>query len=403
MQKVYKILSLFLLLLIPILIVGQNRSDLEKKRRANKNAIELTRQVLEKTKNRQVKSLQSLTLFQEQIKQREELILSINSALDNLDFEIEKANEDIAALKREIDEMKEEFSSLLYQAYKMRRKKSMLYFILSASSFNQAIKRLHFIRDLVQYRKKQMDLIVQKQKENSGNIFRLVQKKNSQLSLLNERKDEMEALEQDKLNELELIEELKGKEKELQEQLKKQKQIDKELNNAIQKAIAAEIERSKRIAKQKENDRDISVERKTTTIGSSFDKNKGNMPWPVSYGRISQKFGVHKHPKFKNITTENNGINIATKDGASVKSVFDGTVSAVLQIPGMKNSVLVKHGNYYTVYANLDEVYVVKDETITRGEDLGKVLESENGITEFHFEVWHGSRKLNPEPWLIKL
>jgi len=194
-------------------------------------------------------------------------------------------------------------------------------------------------------------------------------------------------------------------EKELKEQLKKQKQIDKELNRAIQKAIKEEIERSKRISEQEKNDRNINEERKAPKliIGSSFDKNKGKMPWPVSYGRISQKFGKHKHPKLKNITTENNGINIATKNNQSIKCVFDGKVSAVLQIPGMKNSVLIKHGSYYTVYANLDEVFVVKEETLKRGEALGRVKEGDNGITEFHFEIWKGSNKLNPEPWLNKL
>jgi len=384
---------------------GQNRKELEQRRKANKREIQIAKQILSETSEKRSESLQTLTLLEQQIDQRKTVVEDLGLEMSLIDDEIEKAKQDISAINKEIDAMKEEFSTLLYQAYKMRKRQSLMYFLLSSETFNQAIKRMHFIRELVSYRKKQMRLIVEKQKENSGNIFRLIRKKNSKLSLVNQRKEEMSKLETDQEDLERLIEVLKGKEKELKEELRRKQQIEKELDRAIKKAIEDEIERSERIAKEREsspapkNKEDV-VDR---VVGSSFDKNMGSLPWPVAYGYISEPFGKHKHPRIKNITTENNGVNIATRDGEKVKCVFDGKVSAVLQVPGMKNSVLMKHGNYYTVYANLDEVEIESGQELKRGEALGTVRRDVKGLTEFHFEIWKGSTKLNPEPWLGRL
>lgn len=384
---------------------GQNRKELEAQRKANKREIQIAQRILSETSSRRTESLETLTLLEKQIEQRKDLIDGLGTELGLIDREIEVANEDIAAINKEIDDLKEEFSELLYQAYKMRKKNSVLYFLLSSRSFNQAIKRMHFIRDLVSYRKKQLRLIVQKQKENSGNIFRLIRKKNSKLSLVNQRKSEMSKLETDQEDLRELVEVLKGKEEELKKDLREKRRKEKELDKAIQKAIQEEIERSRRIARERENDRSNKNQATVAEriIGSEFGQNKGGLPWPVSYGYISEPFGKHKHPRIKNISTENNGVNIATRDGEYVKCVFEGKVSAVLQVPGMKNSVLMKHGSYYTVYANLDDVEVKTGQELKRGERLGIVKRDAKGLTEFHFEIWKGSIKLNPEPWLGRL
>lgn len=400
-----RILALIALFAILIPAGGQSRKDLEAKRNANKREIEIARRILSETSSKRSESLQTLTLLEQQIEQRKNLIDGLGMELTLIDAEIDVANEDIAALNREIDELKEEFSTLLYQAYKMRKKNSVLYFMLSSTSFNQAIKRMHFIRDLVSYRKKQLRLIVDKQKENSGNIFRLIRKKNSKLSLVNQRRNEMSKLEGDQEDMKNLVEVLKGKEEELKKELQEKRRIERELDKAIQRAIREEIERSKRIAETRRKGRNTRNEATDIdkVIGSNFGENKGALPWPVSYGYISEPFGKHKHPRIKNITTENNGVNIATRDGEYIKAVFEGKVSAVLQVPGMKNSVLMKHGGYYTVYANLDDVEVKSGQEVKRGERLGIVKRDARGLSEFHFEIWKGSTKLDPAPWLGRL
>lgn len=385
------LISLFLVL------QGQTRPDLEKKLEANRKEIRKAIRVLEETRQKQSSSLQALSLLEAQITQRSLLVESMNREVELFDAQIESVNKDISVLNAEIRQMKLEFSNLLYQSYKIRKKQSTMYFLLSSESFNQAFKRLHYLRDLVRYRRKQLKLIVVKQKENSQNVFNLIQRKNAKVSLLREQQNVKDALTADQVNISNLLEELAGREAELNAELKRRRKIEEDLEKATRAAIAREVEEAEKNRRKTKSD-EITIVR-----GTTFERNKGALPWPVKFGRVSQKFGMHKHPKLKNITTENNGINITSRDGEIVRCVFDGTVSAVLEIPGMHQSVLVKHDKYFTVYANLHEVNVARGQQVDRGQQLGVVRSNDDGIAEFHFEVWQGSVKLNPEEWLGSL
>jgi murein DD-endopeptidase MepM/ murein hydrolase activator NlpD len=135
-------------------------------------------------------------------------------------------------------------------------------------------------------------------------------------------------------------------------------------------------------------------------LSKQFNLNKTKLPWPVGSGFISQAFGIHPHPTMRNITTENNGINISTTQGSKARAVFDGEITAIVKIPGLFNTVLVKHGEYFTVYSNLEVVNISKGQQIKTGQELGLIYTNEEGKTELHFEVWKGNEKQNPEHWL---
>ncbi|MCB9245370.1 MAG: peptidoglycan DD-metalloendopeptidase family protein [Flavobacteriales bacterium] len=383
-----------ILVLFLAFLFGQTRTDLEKRLESNRKEIRKAIRVLEETRLKQSSSLQALSLLEEQINQRTRLLETLGKEVDVISSQIELANKDISILNAEIKEMKLEFSRLLYQSYKMRRKQSTIYFLLSSENFNQVFKRLHYIRDLVRYRKKQLRLIVAKQEENSRNVFKLIQRKNSKMSLLREQQSARDALSNDQVKIAAMLEELSGRAAELDRDLKRRRKIEEDLEKEIRAAIAREMAEAEKNRK-KQGTGDVAIVR-----GTTFERNKGSIPWPVKFGQVSQKFGLHQHPKLKNITTENNGINITSRDGEIVRCVFDGTVSAVLEIPGMHQSVLVKHDKYYTVYANLHDVVVERGQQVNRGDKLGIVRTNDEGIADFHFEIWQGSTKLNPEDWL---
>ncbi len=203
-----------------------------------------------------------------------------------------------------------------------------------------------------------------------------------------------------------MVSELSKKEDSLNNRIaQKQKQMA-QLNAAIKKAIAREIEaerkrREREAARRKKSGNTASSKTpRSSALSSSFKKNKGNLPWPVSQGFVSQTFGVHKHPEFKNITLQNNGIDITTTPGQSVKTVFKGTVSAILSIPGEGDAVLVNHGDYFSVYSRMSSINVSKGQKLNVGDVLGKVMTDDDGKAVLQFQVWEGQTKQNPETWL---
>jgi septal ring factor EnvC (AmiA/AmiB activator) len=208
-----------------------------------------------------------------------------------------------------------------------------------------------------------------------------------------------------------MVNQLSKKENELNERIRiKQGQMAK-LNRAISNAIAREIEaerrRQERIAARKnqgtsttKKSKTIEATPETRELSNSFSQNRGFLPWPVDRGYVSQKFGVYPHPDFKNITLQNNGIDITTNKDAVVKSVYKGTISAILSIPGQGEAVLINHGEYFTVYSRLSEVFVQKGEIIGIGKTIGKVMTDEEGKFVLQFQVWLGQEKQNPQNWL---
>lgn len=386
MLRVNKFLGILSLILATIYGVAQTKRQLNDKRERNKAQIELTRQILSETRSQQIATLRTLNTFQKQISIREEMLLGMERDLFNLEGDINVAREDISGITNELRRIKSEFSEAVVAGYKNSRKVSKMHFIFQSGSFNDLIRRLNYLERIIDFRRLQLDLIQRKKKENSQKVDALLAKQKAMNALLKEKEGEAEKLKDDKETYEELVVELKGKEKDLLKEIKRREALDRELEEQIREQI--------RLARTPKTE---VTENNTKMVGFQ----RGSLPWPVKSGYVSEHFGRHKHQDLKNITTENNGINIVCNANERIYPVYEGQVSAIIQIPGMQTTVLVKHGNYYSVYANLQNISCTKGQDVSQETTLGEVGLNTEGVTELHFEIWEGTIKLNPETWLI--
>jgi septal ring factor EnvC (AmiA/AmiB activator) len=410
------------LLMLSLSAVGQkiDKRTLENKKKKLKKDIELTELQLRDTKSAKKKSISTLVALNKNIEKREELIYTISSEIGIMNHQIDDNNSTIKSLHGEIDKLKKEYAQMIYFAYKNRDNYDKMMFIFAASDFNQAYKRLKYIEDYNKARKKQIDLISQKQRELGEQVQDLEHKKVEKKDLLGNEESEKKDLTQKKEEKEQVLTDLQKKESQLKRDLEKKKKDAEKTELAIQALIKAEIERQQKlaaIAAEKENKPENTVHKNTEVvkatkyhlskdeldINQSFASNKGKLPWPVIQGIITEGFGIHEHPSIKDFKVVNNGVTISTGKGALVRSIFQGEVTGVTSIPGVGKLVIIRHGEYLSVYSNLEEVYVRTGDKIKAKQNIGKILfDSEEGKTEMNLQIWKGQNKLDPEDWLFK-
>jgi septal ring factor EnvC (AmiA/AmiB activator) len=205
-------------------------------------------------------------------------------------------------------------------------------------------------------------------------------------------------LDSDRAEKQKVVNELSSKEKELRKELKKKRKESDRLQKAIQKIIAEELRKQAKYNKGK-----FVLTPEAKALSNNFENNKGKLPWPTSKGIVTEYYGKHEHPELRGIYIVNNGIDISTEKGATARAVFNGVVSGVIVLPGMGKAVMVRHGEYISVYSNLSDVYVQKGDAVDLKQAIGKALTNESkGITEVHFELWKGQTTLNPSGWLYR-
>ncbi len=383
-QKVLYVLVSTVGLLLVGAVHGQSSAELKKKRQRLLREISQTKKQLERIRSSQKESLVELTTLKHQIKSREELISIVIQEIALLDSQITEHNELIHALSRDLERLKKEYAELLRSAYRQYLFKSDLLFLLNAKSFNELFLLLRYMDYMALYRKEQAEAIRITQQvieAETQNLYRQRTEKDSLLKVLEMQKHQYEKEIKEKER---LIERLKRKERQLREDLRRKEAAEKKLRKAIEEAIRREMERKRAAA-----------------TGGAFASMRGKLSWPVK-GIIVGKYGTHRHPVLKNVTVKNNGIDIQTNSGEEVKAVFEGEVVNVLFSPMFKKAVLIKHGKeYYTVYSNLDVVYVKSGDKVRQGTVIGKVS-SDGSVGKLHFEIWKGTQTQNPEQWLRK-
>ena len=424
MKKATNNISLIILILtfftVTFKLNAQSRRELEKLRNKKEKEIALTKKQLAETKKRKQKSNEVLTTLQKQIKQKEELVDVYNSELGKIDYDIEIMSKDVKVLNNEIEILKSEFSKLVVQGYKSRHAQSKINFLFSSKTFPQALRRFVYLKKILEFRKKQILLIKTKKYEKNKSLEMLENTKLEKLGILKKNEKIKYELEDDKDEVEDLLVNLGQKERNLQEVLKKKEKAYRELDAAIQRAIEAEIEaarkkaeieRKKRLEKQereKRNKKNNTAKKpkedpiiEVSPSGIGFGEMKNKLQWPVNDGNISLGFGNHRHPSLPDVTIINNGVNISVMPESYIKTVFDGEVSAILKIPGMKNTILIKHGDFFTVYSKLETIDVKKGDKVKRGQKIGKIWTDNDGKCELHFEIWQGNQRLDPQKWLM--
>lgn len=400
------LITVILLFYIPLLIFGQDRKVLEEQRKQLIEEIEQTSNLLANAKKDKKAALDRFFVLQRQIKKRQQLINTLKKELEITDASILRVDDVITFLSNDIDRLKEEYSQMLRIAYRHRKSQSFLVFLFSARNFNDAYRRWQYIRQYDRYRKRQADVIVATQESLRERASSLVARKEEKQKLLASSVRQQSLLSAELKEKDAILSSLKENEAQLADVLKKQQADHQALNDAIEKIIVAEMTKrrkaarsSEALAKRKEDSDVAGGKAVASNLVANFRKNKGRLPWPVQEGVITKNFGTQPHPTLKGIKISNNGIDIETNKGATVFAIFDGEVVGVQFIPGYKTTVILQHGQYYSVYSNLEDTFVKRGEQISASQRIGKVGGEK---PELHFEIWREKQRLNPVHWVNK-
>ncbi|RXF69153.1 murein hydrolase activator EnvC family protein [Arcticibacter tournemirensis] len=404
----------FAFLIIGGSVFAQSSSELKRRKEALTREIEMLRRSQSKVASSKRLSLKQINALNAQIRLREEKIRTINSEIRLLDNQISENTNTVRSLQSQLKKLKKEYAAMVLFAFRNQSAYSKLMFIFASKDFNQAYKRLKYLQQFGDYRQKQAQYIEQTQKSLGAKIVELDHNKREKSTLLSDQQNEKSTLGKEKNNQSVQLSRLSKQEKQLrQELLQKQKEVAR-LNRAIQNAINKEIQEERRRAEAAAKE---AAERSGTTakpvasgsgvlaatpeaarLSSDFLSNRGRLPWPVSVGTIVERFGNHGYGV--NVTVENNGVDIKTSEGATVRAVFSGEVRSVYNIGG-QYAVLIRHGEYFTVYSNLRTVSVSKGQKVAVKQSIGTVItDPVDGTTQLHFEVRKGALPMNPEGWL---
>ncbi|QNL22309.1 peptidoglycan DD-metalloendopeptidase family protein [Hyphobacterium sp. CCMP332] len=391
-----KLFTLLFLLLFVFNAFAQSRSSLEKQKSANQRRIAEASKILKQTQNKKKATLGQFRALINQINQRQALINTIQQELDYLNEEIAENEKIINALEEDLRSLKKEYAAMLYNAQKNRGALQKIMFLFSSGDFNEFRRRLQYLEQYAEARKAQAREI-EKVKEYLDEQNRiLIQTKNQKEELLNLEKEESEKLEKSRREQQKLLADLGKKEKQLRSELKKRKEDAKRLETLIKKLVEKEVKKSASKSGR------MALTPEAAQLAATFEKNRRQLPWPVRTGFISEKFGENNHPVLRGVKIKNDGIDIQSGKGESVRAVFEGTVLTVAIIPGNNTAVMIKHGNYITVYAGIKNVKVKKGDKISTKDVIGEVATDQDGTSKMQFQIWRDFEKLNPEEWLFR-
>ncbi len=382
----------------------QTKKDLENKKKQLQQEIEYTNQLLAETKKNKKLSLTQLVTLNKKISQREELIATINSEIGILNKQINENNQSINKLQNDLTKLKAEYAKMIYYAYKNQDAYNRLMFVFASKDFEQAYMRLKYLQQYSEYRHKQAEMITHTQKSLNEKVQELEVKKSDKRVLLGSQESEKQNLTTEKTEKEQVFSQLQQQESKLKKDLEKKKKDAEKLQQAIQRAIEKELEKAQgeAVKENKPKPQKLILTPESQQLSNSFASNKGKLPWPVIKGIVSEHFGVHPHPLMPNIDINNNGVDISTSTGSLTRAVFDGEVKAVVNMPGTGQFILVRHGEFLTIYSNLKDVYVKVGDKIKTKQNIGSILfDDDDNKTVLHFEIWKGQTKLDPEDWLF--
>lgn len=456
-RTVQKFIVVAILSVLVCSLQAQSVKELEKQRNKTLQLLESTSKMLNETKKSQRSSLNKLTIINKNIVERKTLINNIGKEINELDGEVQRLNQEKRLLENRLSTLKRDYARLVQEAHLNRSVYSKIMFVLSANSFDQSYRRLRYLQEYSDYRKQQVRKIENVKTQIVVKSDSLNKNKQTKVEVVKQKEVEANKLTNDEKKEKGMLTDLKKKEKKLMADLKKQQKIANDLNNKIARIIAEEIRKAelKRKAEQEraaaeerkrlaaEEKRRLAAEQKNKgtksstpstkpstkkeekefaasapvqsasvsmltkeekLISGNFSANSGRLPWPTDKGFISGHYGVHPHPVLKHVTTNNKGVYIQTPSGTNARAVFEGEVTQRFSIPGSNNAVIIKHGEYRTVYANLTSIYVNIGDKVSAKQSIGKIYTDgdNDNKTELYFQIYKGRTLLNPEGWIAR-
>ena len=400
----------FILLFSCLSSFGQTKKDLEQQRKKLKKEIAQVNSLLFNEQRKEKNVLEDLKDLNQKIEVRLRLISTINSEAKLLSSEITKNKKQITQLEKELADLKTDYARMIFKSYKSKSQQSRIMFLLSSQNFQQAYKRLEYMKQYTSFRKRQGEEI--------GFQTDLVKKMNDSLTfqkqvkdtLVLAERDQKEKIELDKSNKEQLISKIKKKERKYKREIQNKIKAERRVAQKIDKIIREEIEKANRIALAKlkkkprttsKNEFVLSPEAKA--LAAKFELNKGKLPWPLEQGLITRRFGKQPHPTFPGITINGTGLHIVTQKGKSAAAIFNGKILNILVSSEGRKNVLVQHGNYITSYNNLEKLYVKKGDNVTTGEKIGQIFTDKvSGKTTLIFALYKNITRLNPASWILK-
>lgn len=390
----------------------RSRESLEKEIKSLQKEIETANKLLKETSKNKEVTMGQVSLMNKKIKDRQKLINACNEQIKILERSIKKGENNIKSLNGELKKLSGEYAKMVQFAYKNRSHYDHLEFLFASKDFNQAFQRMRYIQQFADARKTKMNQIATTRTKVRNEVEELRQNKEEQAALLAEQKAQQDALIKEKAELDTQVKQLKKKEGSIQQSIKDKQAQAKKFQKQIDDIIAEEIRRAnERAAKEAKNAKKgtapkpdkMALTPSEKALSTSFSANRGKLPWPVERGVVSSSYGKHTSAISDKVTVTNNGVDIATVENAKARCVFEGVVVSVVKPSASNIGVIIRHGDFFTVYSQLDEAYVNRGDKVKTKQDIGKVhTDRSEGKTELHFELRHGTETLNPSVWLAK-
>jgi septal ring factor EnvC (AmiA/AmiB activator) len=407
--------------MLDLFVSAQDRSKLEKQKAQLEKEINDINLILKQTSKTKKVSTSELQMLKKKISERQRLIANISSQTNILKSEISVTQQSISDLQRQISALKASYAQMLRYAQRNKTSMDKFTFIFSSKDYSEAYRRFIFFRQFGQTQKQRLQEIQQKTRELNIRTNELEVKKSNQEYLLAAEQKNKAELDKEQVNKEKTLTQIKKKEKQYQKQLKTKQAKRKKLQQQIDNAIAAEIRKQKELAaKRKAAAKKESTATKQTSksakstkyvisstpediaLSDNFAANKGRLPFPCDNGVVVSTYGIHPHPDIKGVQIENRGIDVRLPKSASVRAVFEGTVCKIFFGEDGTKCVIIRHGEYLTVYTSLKSVSVNDGEKVVTRQVIGTVSSNSDGESEIHFEIWKGYNHQNPMLWLRK-
>ena len=386
----------FGLLVLSTDAVGQSAAALRAKRQQLLKEIEASSEKLATTRRQKASAVAELNELRRQIGRRRALIETLEAEVALADERLQRNQEVITGLEDDVGRLKLEYATTLRQAYRAKLSNSWLSFLFAAEGLNDAVRRWRYLRQYTNYRKRQAQLIAETRRSLEDRVVQLETRRAEKAELLVTSREQGALLQAELNKQSGLVSQLAGSEKQLAQTLEEQQKARAALDASIERAIAAEIR-----ARQERTDRQstaaaTATRNEATADNREFSDARGRLPWPAR-GQIARRFGRQPHPDVPSVEINNSGVDIDAGADAVVRVVHPGEVVATRFVPGYRHMVLVRHGDYFTVYSNLEVVDVTQDQQLGAGDVLGRTAHTGDHL---HFELWHNKERLNPERWL---
>lgn len=373
-------------------LFSQTIRELEERKERTQRELTESTQLLQRTEKEREQSLNSLNILKRQLTLRTNLINDIEKQIELLERDIEDKSLLIQSYQSDLKNLKNEYAKMIRFAQRNRTDMQILVFIFASSDFNQAYRRMRFYQQFLRFREKQAREIIETQKAIESELAKVSANRNRLAQSREEKTHEVNNLSKQQQQYSSSVRNLQQREAQLRKEVEERKKAMEALDKAIADLIAEETRNAKTQIR----------DARYLRISDGFAGNKGKLPWPTSTGVIVNEFGEHNHPVLKGIKIKNNGVDISTKVNEKVKSIFEGEVRKIVSIPGQNIAVLIRHGDFVTVYSNLIKVQVKVGDRVQAQQVIGEVYNDEktqSGI--YKLQIWQENTILNPTEWIL--